>query len=137
MFDLDDDELWTRFHDGSLSAAQWTHGAHLRMAWLYLARHELDEAHLRLRVGIIRLNAHHGLVETATRGYHETLTRVWLILVAAARRGAGHASAAAFVGAAPIDRDTPLRHYTRERLFSTAARATWQPPDLVDLPRVD
>ena len=68
---LDDDALWRAFHDGALPAAQWTHAAHLRVAWLHLARYELDEAHLRMRVGIIRLNAAHGLVETAERGYHE------------------------------------------------------------------
>jgi hypothetical protein len=135
--DLDDDALWTAFHDGSLPAAQWTHAAHVRMAWMYLARHALDDAHLLLRVGIIRLNARHGLVETPTRGYHETLTRVWLILVAAARRDAVHATSAAFVAAAPIGRETPLRHYSRPRLFSTAARAVWQPPDLADLPHVE
>ena len=54
---LDDDALWRAFHDRTLPAAQWTHAAHLRIAWLHLARHELDEAHLRMRVGIIRLNA--------------------------------------------------------------------------------
>src|SRR5215475_3892049 len=85
---MPDDELWHAFHAATLPVAQWNHAAHLRVAWLHLARHELDEAHLRMRVGIIRLNAAHGLVETAERGYHETLTRVWLVLVAAARRRA-------------------------------------------------
>src|SRR5689334_20809922 len=83
--DLVDDALWSAFHERTLPAAQWTHVAHVRIAWMHLARYELDEAHLRMRVGIIRLNAAHGLVETAQRGYHETLTRVWLALVAAAR----------------------------------------------------
>src|ERR1043165_2847882 len=82
---VSDDELWQAFHERTLSHAQWTHAAHLRIAWLHLARYELDEAHLRMRVGIIRLNTVHGLVETPQRGYHETLTRVWLILVGAAR----------------------------------------------------
>jgi len=83
---LDDEALWRAFHDRTLAHAQWTHAAHLRVAWMHLARYELDEAHLRMRVGIIRLNAAHQLVETEMRGYHETLTRVWLVLVRAARR---------------------------------------------------
>jgi hypothetical protein len=131
---LDDERLWTAFHDRTLPAAVWTHAAHLRIAWLHLARYELDEAHLRMRIGIIRLNAAHGLVETAQRGYHETLTRVWLVLVGAARRralGADSTSAAAEPGLA---RTAPLLHYSRERLFSVAARAVFTPPDLAELP---
>jgi len=135
--DLNDDALWRAFHDTTLPAAQWTHAAHLRIAWLHLARHELDEAHLRMRVGIIRLNAAHGLVETAQRGYHETLTWVWLALVAAARRRAPGPDSTVLV-AEPrppgLERDAPLAYYSRARLFSVAARARFVPPDLAELP---
>ena len=131
---LDDEALWRAFHDRTLSHGQWTHAAHLRVAWLHLARHELDEAHLRMRVGIIRLNAAHGLVETETRGYHETLTRVWLVLVRAARRRSPATDSASFLEAHGLDRDAPLRFYSRERLFSVAARALYVPPDLAELP---
>jgi hypothetical protein len=129
-----DDDLWRAFHDGTLPAAQWTHTAHLRIAWLHLARHDLDEAHLRMRVGIIRLNAAHGLVETAQRGYHETLTRVWLVVVAAARRRAPGPDSTALLDRPGLDREAPLAHYSRERLFSVAARARFVPPDLTELP---
>ena len=78
---LTDEALWQAFSTSTLPAEAWTHRAHLRMAWLFLKRHPLDEAHLLLRVGIIRLNAFHGLVETPVRGYHETLTRLWLALI--------------------------------------------------------
>src|ERR1700704_3087614 len=94
---LDDDALWSAFGDRSLGSAQWTHAAHLRVAWLHLARYELDEAHLRMRVGIIRLNLAHELVETEVRGYHETLTRVWLVLMRAERRRLRHADSASFL----------------------------------------
>src|SRR6187399_220245 len=82
---LDDEALWAAFHAGTLPHARWNHAAHLRTAWLHLERYRLDEAHLRMRAGIIRLNAAHGLVESPARGYHETLTRVWLVLCAEAR----------------------------------------------------
>jgi hypothetical protein len=129
-----DDDLWRAFHDGTLPAAQWTHAAHLRIAWLHLARYELDEAHLRMRVGIIRLNAAHGLVETAQRGYHETLTWVWLALVAAARRRAAGPDSTSLLARPGLDREAPLACYSRERLFSVAARARFVPPDLAELP---
>ena len=131
---LDDDALWSAFHDRALDHAQWTHAAHLRVAWLHLARYELDEAHLRMRVGIIRLNLAHELVETEVRGYHETLTRVWLVLVRAARRQMVHADSASFLEEHGLDRNVPLRFYSRERLFSVAARAVYLPPDLTELP---
>ena len=117
--ELDNDALWHAFHERTLPAAQWTHAAHLRVAAMHLARYSLDEAHLLMRVGIIRLNAAHGLVETATRGYHETLTRVWLMLVASGQS---------------IDRDAPLRYYSRERLFSLEARTRFIEPDVTPLP---
>jgi hypothetical protein len=30
---------------------------------MFLQRHELDEAHVRMRVGIIRMNERHGLID--------------------------------------------------------------------------
>jgi ribosomal protein S18 acetylase RimI-like enzyme len=131
---LDDDALWLAFHERTLPAAQWTHVAHLRVAWLHLARYALDDAHLRMRAGIIRLNAVHGLVELPTRGYHETITRVWLVLVAAARGDAPGHDSIAFLAAHSLERDTPLRYYSRERLFSLAARSCFVAPDLAALP---
>jgi hypothetical protein len=132
--ELDDDALWRGFQERTISHAQWTHRAHLRVAWLHVTRHELDEAHLRMRVGIIRLNATHGLVETELRGYHETLTRVWLVLVREARRRVSSPDSASFVATPGLEREAPLRYYSRERLFSVAARAMFIAPDLAELP---
>lgn len=131
---LADDELWRQFHDRTLTAPQWTHTAHLRVAWLHLARYELDEAHLRMRAGIVRLNAAHGLVETPARGYHETLTRVWLHLVRAARRHTSGPDSTVVAGDPTLERTAPLEFYSRDRLFSLAARALFVPPDLAELP---
>jgi hypothetical protein len=114
---LDDDELWRAFHDRTLAPAQWTHAAHLRM-----------------RAGILRLNAAHGLVESPERGYHETLTRVWLVLVRAARRQAPDRDPANLASDPGLARTAPLAFYSRDRLFSLAARAIFVPPDLAELP---
>jgi hypothetical protein len=137
---LGDDELWAAFGAAALPAQAWTHRAHLRVAWLFLRRHPIDEAHVLLRVGIIRLNAFHGLVETPARGYHETLTRLWLALIAALMQAQAQAEAApssgAFVDAhqAALGKDAALRHYSRERLMSVRARAMFVEPDLEPLP---
>ena len=132
-----DTDLWDRFHAATLPVTEWLHEAHLRVAWMYLRGHSLDDAHILMRVGIIRLNASHGLVETPARGYHETMTRVWLRLVAAAMRSAPeHAASRPFLEAhaASLAKDAPLRHYTRERLFSATARARFVEPDVLELP---
>src|SRR5215467_15701930 len=110
---ISDDDLWRAFHDRTLPHAQWSHTAHLRIASLHLARYELDEAHLRMRAGIIRLNAAHGLVESPQRGYHETLTRVWLVLVRDARRRMPAADSATLASQPELGRNAPLGFYSR------------------------
>ncbi len=131
---IDDDALWEAFHERTLAHADWTHVAHVRIAWLHLARYGLDEAHLRMRAGIIRLNAAHGLVETPQRGYHETLTRAWLAIVAALRARDPGADSTRFLAIHELGREAPLRYYSRDRLFSLEARATFVAPDLEALP---
>lgn len=136
---MDDAELWRRFGAQELSHTEWDHRAHVRTAWLHLARYDVDEAHLRMRAGIIRLNHRHGLVESAERGYFETLTRVWLHLVRDASRRCGATTSLELLERCPeiLDRALPLRHYTRERLMSARARAVFVEPDLAPLPAGD
>jgi hypothetical protein len=134
---LDDTMLWKQFTESTLPREEWTHTAHLRLAWMLLCQHSLDEAHLRLRIGIIKLNASHGLVESTTRGYHETMTRVWLALVSAAMRLApGGADSSAFLAAQAgrLGKNAPLSYYSRERLLGISARARFVEPDLAPLP---
>jgi hypothetical protein len=135
---MDDRALWDAFDESRIPDAHWTHREHLRIAWMFLDRHPLDDAHVLMRVGIIRLNAFHGLVETPSRGYHETLTRVWLALVARLRTASEVAavSSEAFVDAhaGQLSRDAVLSHYSREHLMSVRARAIFVEPDLAPLP---
>ena len=133
---MDDETLFEAFTTYRLTHAEWTHEAHLRVAFLFLSRHALDEAHLRLRAGIIRLNERHGLVETGERGYFETLTRVWLALVDDARRRTGATSSREVLERCPelLDREAPLRFYTKETLRSVRARSVFVPPELSALP---
>ncbi len=137
--DLDDDALWEAFRTSTLPAAEWHHRSHLRVALLHVTRWELDEAHVRMRVGIIRLNAFHGLEETITRGYHETLTRFWLVAVAAHATTPPAANSRAFCDAHPelLEREYPLRFYSQPLLFSASARAAFIAPDLMPLPAVE
>jgi hypothetical protein len=133
---LDDRSLWDAFQAGTLPESEWKHRTHLRIAFSHLARWDADEAHLRMRVGIIRLNAIHGLKETTERGYHETLTRAWLALVGHAKKSADHANSDSLLAAHAelLDKELVLRFYSRERLMSPRARAIFVEPDRAALP---
>lgn len=134
---LTDEMLWHHFSSQTLSQADWNHRRHLRVAWLHLERWPLDIAHIRMRVGIILLNAAHGLIETETRGYHETLTRFWLETVARLRANESRVpnpspehTSFAFYERHPelLEKGFPLAFYRQEDLFSGHARACWVEP---------
>jgi hypothetical protein len=135
---MDDDELWTAFGTSALSASQWTHEAHVRTAFLFVQRFELDEAHLRMRAGIIRLNERHGLVESSARGYFETLTRAWLLLVSEARTRSAARTSRELLARCPelLDRTLLAKHYSKALLTTPRARAIFVEPDLAPLPDV-
>jgi hypothetical protein len=135
---MTDTELFTAFESASLPAEAWTHRSHVRIAALFTDRLPLDDAHILMRVGIIRLNAFHGLTETPTRGYHETITRAWLTLVASARQGRARLPTDEFFAAVPelLNKEHLARHYSKERLCSPLARAVYIEPDLLPLPAV-
>jgi hypothetical protein len=136
---MDDDALWSAFQAAALPASAWTHEAHVRTAFLFVSRYSLDEAHLRMRAGIIRMNERHGLVETPQRGYFETLTRAWLVLVDDRRRRSGAARSSELLARCPdlLDRALPAAHYSRALLATPRARAIFLAPDLAPLPAHD
>src|SRR5947207_757516 len=80
---MDDREFLAQFEDLSLPFAQWTHRAHVKVAYLYLIAHPFDEALLQMRRGIKAYNAHNQVPETPTSGYNETTTHAFLHLIAA------------------------------------------------------
>lgn len=124
--------------DRSLPRADWTHEAHLAACtWLVIERPDvLPERDLP---AIIRAyNEAVGTANTDTQGYHETLTQLYIRGVRGFLAGCGAEGLLAKVNAllagelAP--RDWPLRFYSRERLFSVAARRGWIEPDLAPVP---
>jgi hypothetical protein len=125
------------FEDCTLPRAEWTHAAHLTVALWHLLQYDWPEAVERVRRGIKRYNAAHGIVTTPTGGYHETLTVFWLrhvrSFLEAGRNEARSLVALANELVATADKSLPLEHYTRERLFSTEARAAWVEPDKIRL----
>jgi hypothetical protein len=128
----------------TLPKAAWTHEAHLRVGAWHVDRYGATAALPRLRASIRSLNDSHGTANTPTGGYHETITAAYVRLIAeflaegaAALPPEAEQALDAKVGrllASPLaDRAFLLRFWTKERLMSPEARATWLEPDLAPL----
>jgi hypothetical protein len=150
---MTDDEFLTAFEAAAFTRADWTHEAHIRMAWLYLMRYPAPEALDRVRNGIQKLNAKIGSTTAAqskmrcitlaprpgtSTGYHETITVAFVRVIAG--RLEKNEDFATFRKRNPDlfdrSRSVLLRHYTRERLHSPEAQNTFVEPDLEALPLV-
>jgi hypothetical protein len=136
--DPEAEDLVRAFRDCVLPKPAWTHRAHLTAALWYLDQHDGPGALEAMRAAIRRFNDSVGTANTATNGYHETITVLYLRVVAAWRRelgpGLGLAERANRLYLELGDRDLPLRYYSRERLMSVEARARWVEPDKEPLP---
>jgi hypothetical protein len=128
--------LVARFEDGTLPKAEWTHRAHLAVALWYASRLPFEEALVAMREGIRKVNAAHGVATTPAGGYHETITRFYMLVISgyvAAEEGevgTDWAVRANRLLARYGARDLPLRHYTEDLLMSAGARFGWVEPDL-------
>ena len=130
--------LAERFTTLTLPQEEWTHAAHLVVGAWHVDRYGPADALARLRAGIRRLNASHGNVNTATDGYHETITAAYVILLSAFLEGCPSdlplSTRVERLLASPLAaRDMLFTFYSRERLLSTDARARWVEPDLAPL----
>ena len=132
------DDFAARFQSCTLRAEEWTHAAHLVIGLWHVERFGPHEALDRLRTGIRRLNESFGGANTATSGYHETITAAYVTLLSQFHeRGPANVALADRVAqllAGPLAaRDILFAFFSRERLMSTEARASWVEPDLAPL----
>lgn len=121
--------LLDAFRRRTLPKPAWTHEAHVAVCWATLAEMDEGAALDRLRRDIRTYNESVGTANTDDGGYHETITR-YFVHVVASRAGR------------PLDevladpacsRGAPLEHWSRDVLFSVAARRGWVEPDLIPL----
>ena len=133
---MTDDEFLNAFENCTLTRAEWTHEAHVRMAWLYCRREQTTEAALaKMRAGIPRLNAALG---TAPELYHETVTSAFGTAVhRRASKPDATGSWPEFRATNPdlFNRENPIlqTHYSPETLQSEAARLSFVAPDRTPL----
>jgi hypothetical protein len=131
-------DLVQLFVAGKLPRAEWTHEAHLRVGAWHVHHHGAAGALPLLRERIRRLNDRHGTANTATGGYHETITAAYAHLIADFLSTVGPTfelgtRVAALLASPLADRAALFRFWSRDRLLSTEARAAWLPPDLAPL----
>lgn len=133
----DDDFFFTEFLACRWPFEKWHHRDHVKLAYLFLRRYSYAEAMSQIGPAIRAHNAAHHRPESLTRGYHETLTQVWLRLV--------HFTLCQFGPAASADEffdqhpelwqwQIVRLYYSTERLWSREAKAEFVEPDLAPLP---
>ena len=120
--------------DRTLPKAEWTHHAHLRAGLWHVMAHGPAAALELLRSRIRAYNESVGTANTDTSGYHETITRFYVIVIdrflAGADRTLDLDALADRLIALHGDRRLPLHHYSETKLFSPVARRSWVEPDL-------
>jgi hypothetical protein len=90
-----------------------------------------------IRSGIQRYNA----IQNKGLAYHETITLAWIEVISRfldeQNDGQPLADLLDNMLERCCDKNYLLRFYSRERLFSDAARADWLPPDLAEFSDVE
>jgi hypothetical protein len=116
---------------------RWTHHGHLLAGLWYLWHYPPDEALALVRRRIRAHNESVGTANTDSGGYHETLTALFLHGIAwhrAAHPEATLAESLTLLLQSPLSSSQwPLTFYSKELLFSVAARRAWMEPDLTPL----
>ncbi|HLA72290.1 MAG TPA: hypothetical protein VK624_12325 [Steroidobacteraceae bacterium] len=130
-----DREFRAAFEAGAYAPANFSHRAHIRLAYVYLATNDVERAGELMRASLMNFLKVHGITPTK---YHETLTRGWILAVHHFMHRCPTAlSADDFIAREPmlLDSRIMLTHYSTELLLSQRARAAFIEPDLDPIPR--
>lgn len=127
------EDLVEKFEAATISREAWRHAEHLTVALYYLSHLDFDTATAKMRDGIFNLLTTGFAVDlTKEMPYHETLTVFWMRTLDDYLKDANGASLCAKANdvVEKYDKDYPLAFYSREFLFSEAARAEYREGDL-------
>jgi hypothetical protein len=135
--DLAADNFIAAFEEGSLPKERWTHGAHIFTGACYVHAFGEEAAIDRMRRNVSAYNLAVGGQNTATSGYHETVTILWIKLLAEFRAQHLNLDRVAFTSLAvehfAPQRDLLRRHYDYDIVASTEARRVWVAPNLTSI----
>lgn len=131
------ESLIERFEAEKLPKAEWTHEAHLVVAIWYCSKFDFNEALPLVRENITKHNTSLGTPNTDYEGYHETITKFWLLIVndfiRLQKSGTVSRLCNDFIQSPYGKSSYPLEFYSTERLFSVEARQHWLEPDLKEI----
>lgn len=129
----EDLEFLRRFEACELPAVEWTHSAHVRIAWLCLNISTPESALKRVRDGILRYNTE---VLNLRHKYHETVTVAFMHIVADRKRvnKSWKTFSSRVDDVLNVNDPILLRYYSKLVLFSDLARTQFVKPDLMHLP---
>lgn len=131
---MTDDEFLAAFETLTLDPRHFNHLGHVRLAWLYLQRHDVDEAVARTCAGIQAYATHLG----AAGKFHRTITEALVRLLRAAGAADRSLPWDAFIAANATlvanARERLAVHYSDALLASAEARDRFVAPDRAPLP---
>jgi len=137
---MNDKELINQFERCTLPFDQWTHRAHVKVAYLYLSSHSFDEAVDKMRAGVKAYNSANDVPEGPMMGYNETTTVAFLYLIAATIKAYNDyfpaANADAFCDNHPqlMCKHVLRLFYSPECRMHPEAKTSFIEPDLAPLP---
>ncbi len=131
------DALMLRFEARELPKPEWTHEAHIVVAVWYIMQSDFEQALDIVRENITKHNESVGTINSDTDGYHETITKFWLMVAKAFVEENEFTDKYEAINALIDSRygksDYPFEYYSKENLFSVKARHNWIEPDLKKL----
>lgn len=123
------------FEAFEVSADDFNHRAHVRLAYIYLCEQSVEGAQEAMKAALLAFLDHLGVV--AQTKYHETMTRAWIKAVRYFMDETEPCiSADEFIDRNPrlLDPKIMLSHYSAEVLFSPEARGRFVDPDIQAIP---
>jgi hypothetical protein len=144
-FDMLVTQLIEQFQARTLPIHEWTHEAHLTVAFWHLWQYPKMEALCYLRSGIIAYNVAVGTPNTPSSGYHETITQFWVALISRflkenrkkskQENKTFEAILQEFLQSEYAKKEIVLAYYSREKLNSVTARARYLRSQEIHFPR--
>jgi len=137
---MTDRQLLRAFEKRTLPFKEWTHRAHVKVAFLYLHEFRFDHALRKIAAAIRAYNAANNVPESPTSGYNQTTTHAFLHLVAAMIAAYEPAfpskNADAFCDTHPqlMTRHVLRLFYSPQRRMHPQAKLKFIAPDLAPLP---
>lgn len=122
------------FEAHTVEPSQFNHEAHVRLAYIYLAEHDVESAIQRMREALLNFIEHSGIPRSK---FHETITRAWVLAVRHFMDRSASSSSTDFLAKNQelLDSKIMLTHYSASVLFSSDARTSFVQPDLDPIPR--